>query len=101
MLIVHVQVHVKPEDVEEFSRATIENARESIGEPGIARFDVLQQVDDPTRFLLAEVYRDEDAPARHKETAHYMRWRELVAGMMASPRMSVQYVTVFPVDEGH
>lgn len=101
MLIIHVQVHVKPEDVEEFTRAAVENARESIGEPGIARFDVLQQVDDPTRFLLVEVYRGEDAAARHKETAHYLRWRELVAGMMASPRISVKYANVFPADEGH
>mgnify|MGYP001095596364 CR=1 FL=1 len=101
MLIIHVQVQVKPEDVEEFCRATIENARESIGEPGIARFDVLQQVDDPTRFLLVEVYRDEDAPARHKEAIHYTRWRELVAGMMASPRTSIMYASVFPADEGY
>lgn len=100
MLITHVQVHVKPEDIDEFNRATIENARESIGEPGIARFDVLQQVDDPTRFLLVEVYRDEDAPTRHKETTHYARWRELVSGMMASPRTSVNYANVFPLDEG-
>jgi quinol monooxygenase YgiN len=100
MLIVQVQVHVKPEFVESFRQATIENARNSVLEPGIARFDVLQQEDDPTRFVLVEVYRSNDAPARHKETAHYAKWRDRVAGMMVEPRTSIRYVNVFPDDTG-
>ena len=100
MLIVHVFVHVKPEYVEAFKAATIENARESVREPGIARFDVIQQQDDPTRFVLVEVYRTADDPARHKETAHYARWRDGVAEMMAEPRSSVRYANVFPDDPG-
>ncbi len=100
MLVVHVFVHVKPEAVEAFKAATLENARNSVQEPGIARFDVVQQVDDPTRFVLVEVYRTADDPGRHKETAHYKRWRETVADMMAEPRYSVKYTNVFPDDQG-
>jgi (4S)-4-hydroxy-5-phosphonooxypentane-2,3-dione isomerase len=96
MLIVHVHVRVKPQDVEAFRVATIENANKSIKEPGIARFDVVQQRDDPTRFTLIEIYRDEEAPARHKETAHYATWRDTVADMMAEPRASVKFNAVFP-----
>lgn len=96
MLIVHVFVHVKPEFVDAFEEATIENARNSVREPGIARFDVVQQIDDPTRFVLIEVYRTQDDPARHKETAHYQTWRDTVADMMAEPRRSVKYGDVFP-----
>jgi len=95
MLIVHVHVHVKPECVEAFRAATIENARQSAQEPGIARFDVVQQQDDPTRFVLVEVYRTADAPAKHKETAHYAKWRDTVAPMMAEPRTSVKFGEVF------
>jgi len=95
MLIVHVHVHVKPECVETFKQATVENARQSIQEPGIARFDVIQQQDDPTRFVLVEVYRTAEAPAAHKETAHYAKWRDTVAGMMAEPRTSVKFSEVF------
>ena len=95
MLIVHVHVHVKPEFVEAFKQASVENARQSAQEPGIARFDVLQQQDDPTRFMLVEVYRTIDAPAKHKEAAHYMKWRDTVAPMMAEPRISVKYGQVF------
>ena len=95
MLIVHVHVHVKPEFVEAFRAATIENARQSAQEPGIARFDVVQQQDDPTRFVLVEVYRTPGAPAKHKETAHYARWRDAVAPMMAEPRTSVKFGEVF------
>ncbi len=91
MLIVHVFVHVKPDCVEAFTAASLDNARHSLQEPGIDRFDVIQQIDDPTRFVLIEVYRDADAPARHKETAHYAQWRDAVAGMMAEPRSSVKY----------
>jgi len=100
MLIVHVHVRVKQECVEAFKQASIENARDSIREPGIARFDVVQQQDDATRFVLVEVYRSDDAPARHKETAHYARWRDTVAPMMAEPRSSVKFNNVFPDDPG-
>ena len=100
MFIVHVHVHVKPEFVEAFKEATIENARNSIQEPGIARFDVIQRLDDPTRFVLVEVYRTKQDPARHKETGHYQKWRDTVAEMMAEPRSSVKYDNIFPKDEG-
>jgi quinol monooxygenase YgiN len=100
MLVVHVFVHVKPEHVEAFRQATIENASNSVQEPGIARFDVIQQVDDPSRFVLVEVYRDDEAPARHKETAHYAAWRDAVASMLAEPRTSVKYANVYPDDSG-
>jgi (4S)-4-hydroxy-5-phosphonooxypentane-2,3-dione isomerase len=100
MLIVHVYVHVKPEFVEAFRLATIENARNSVLEPGIARFDVVQQAGDPTRFVLVEVYRSPEATVQHKETAHYAAWRDTVAEMMAEPRSSVKYSNVFPPDAG-
>ena len=100
MLIVHVFVHVKAEQVEPFRAASVENARDSIQEPGIARFDVIQQQDDPTRFVLVEVYRTSDDPARHKETAHYQKWRDNVANMMAEPRTSVKYTNIFPDEQG-
>jgi quinol monooxygenase YgiN len=100
MLIVQVHVHVKPEFVEAFKQATIENARNSVQEPGIARFDVLQQADNPARFTLLEVYRTQAATAAHKETAHYAIWRDAVAGMMAEPRTSVKYTNLFPGEEG-
>jgi len=94
MLIVHVHVHVKPECVETFRAATIENARQSVREPGITRFDIGQQMDDPTRFVLVEAYRTPDAPSKHKETAHYAKWRDAVASMMAEPRTSVKLTDV-------
>jgi len=100
MLIVHVHVQVKPECVEAFKQATLANGRESVKEPGIARFDVAQQQDDPTRFVLVEVYRDAQAPAAHKETQHYQAWRDAVASMMAEPRTSVKFGNVFPDDQG-
>jgi (4S)-4-hydroxy-5-phosphonooxypentane-2,3-dione isomerase len=99
MHIVQVHVHIKPEFVEEFKDIIVENARNSVGEAGIARFDVLQQQEDPTHFVLIEVYRDEDAPARHKQTAHYLKWREAAEGMMAEPRYGVKYSNLFPGDE--
>jgi quinol monooxygenase YgiN len=100
MLIVHVHVRVKPEFIDAFKEASLENARHSVQEPGIARFDVTQQADDPARFLLVEVYRSHEATARHKETAHYTTWRDRVAPMMAEPRTSVKYSNIFPADEG-
>jgi quinol monooxygenase YgiN len=98
MLIVHVHAHVKPEFVDAFRAVTIENARNSVREPGIARFDVVQQAGDPTRFVLVEVYRSVEATAAHKETAHYAAWRDAVAPMMAEPRSSVKYSNIFPPD---
>ena len=98
MLVVHVHVHVKPEYVEPFKKATLANARESIREPGIARFDFAQQQDDPTHFVLVEAYRTAEAPAAHKETKHYLTWKDAVAPMMAEPRTSVKFGNVFPED---
>ncbi len=100
LLVVHVHVRVKPECVEAFKAATLENARNSVQEPGIARFDVIQQSGDPARFVLVEVYRTPQAPAQHKETAHYATWRDAVAEMMAEPRTAVKYSNLFPADEG-
>ncbi|MBI4661798.1 MAG: antibiotic biosynthesis monooxygenase [Verrucomicrobia bacterium] len=100
MLIIHVDVRVKMDCVEAFKQATLENARNSILEPGIARFDVLQKQDDPTSFVLVEIYRTEDAPAKHKETSHYQKWRDLVAPMMAEPRRSQKFANLSPKDEG-
>jgi autoinducer 2-degrading protein len=96
MLVIQVMVQVRADQVEDFRAATLENARHSVQEAGVARFDVLQQRDDPTRFVLMEAYRDAEAPARHKETSHYQRWRDAVAPMMAEPRRSVAYGSVFP-----
>ena len=100
MIIVHVHIHVKPEYVEAFKEATIENASNSVKEPGVARFDFIQQEDDPTRFLLLEVYRDQEATVKHKETAHYNAWAAKVADMFAEPRTRFRYSNVFPGDQG-
>jgi len=99
MLVVHVHVHVKADSVEAFRKATLANARESVKEPGIARFDVMQSQEDPTRFVLVEAYRNSDAPGAHKQTSHYATWRDAVAPMMAEPRSSAKYQNVFPVDQ--
>ena len=96
MIIVHVHVNVKPESVEAFREATVINAKNSILEPGIARFDVIQQQNDATKFVLIEIYRTAEAAAAHKETAHYAAWRDTVAPMMAEPRTSVKYTGVIP-----
>lgn len=96
MIAVHVFVHVKSDMIDDFKAASIENARNSRKEPGIARFDVIQQLDDPTRFILVEVYRSTDAMPRHKETSHYATWRDTVAPMMAEPRSNIKYATIFP-----
>ena len=98
MLITHVHVHVKPESADAFAEATLDNARHSVQEPGVVRFDVVRQADDPTRFLLVEVYRTADDPAHHKATAHYAAWRDAVEPMMAEPRRSVKYQALFPAD---
>ncbi|MCL5999396.1 MAG: antibiotic biosynthesis monooxygenase [Chloroflexi bacterium] len=100
MHIVHVHVHVKPESVEAFRNATIENARNSVTELGVARFDVIQQPDDPTCFVLVEVYRTPEDQLKHRETAHYLKWRDAVAEMMAEPRTAHKYANVFPDDAG-
>lgn len=100
VLIVHVHVHVQPDFVAAFKAATLANARASVEEPGVVRFDAVQQEDDPTRFLLIEVYRTPDDPARHKETAHYATWRDAVEPMMAEPRRSVKYRALHPGPAG-
>jgi autoinducer 2-degrading protein len=100
MLIVHVQIQVKPEFIDAFREASVENARHSVQEPGIARFDVIQQVDDPARFALVEIYRSPEATAKHRETAHYAKWRDTVAPMMAEPRRRMEYTNLFPGDDG-
>jgi quinol monooxygenase YgiN len=98
MHIVHVHVHVKPEFVEAFKQVTMENAGKSIQEPGISRFDVIQQTDDPTRFVLVEVYKTTEASGAHKETPHYRLWRDAVMKMMAEPRQGIRYANIFPAD---
>jgi autoinducer 2-degrading protein len=100
LLIVHVQVHVKPGAAEPFIAATRINARESRREPGVVRFDLLQQAGEPDRFLLVEIYRDAAAAAAHKETAHYAAWRDAVADLMAEARTSVKYANLDPDDTG-
>ncbi|MGA2245387.1 MAG: putative quinol monooxygenase [Verrucomicrobiota bacterium] len=96
MLIVHVQIHVKPECIDAFKTATLANARASLLELGVLRFEVVQQADDPSRFVFIEIYRDAAAAAAHKETPHYPVWRDAVAPMMAEPRFSVKFNGLFP-----
>jgi quinol monooxygenase YgiN len=100
LIVVMVQAHVNPDGVEAFRAASADNARQSLLEPGVARFDVVQSTEDPTRFLLIEVYKTADAPAAHKATSHYAVWRDTVAPLMAEPRTSIRYVNVFPDDAG-
>jgi autoinducer 2-degrading protein len=100
MHVALIHIHVKPESVEAFKQASLQNAAGSLTEPGVVRFDVLQQKDDPTRFVLYEVYRTPDDPARHRETAHYKVWNDAVAEMMTEPRSRAFYANVFPGDEG-
>ena len=100
MYIVQVHVQVKQEFIEEFIEATLDNARDSVQEPGVARFDVIQSLDDPASFVLVEVYRTPDDALSHKDTAHYLRWRDTVAQMMAKPRQGLKYANLFPGDEG-
>jgi quinol monooxygenase YgiN len=96
MFVVIVQAHVKPEFIQAFTNFTVNNASLSIHEPGIARFDFYQQSDDPTRFVLIEIYRSEDAPSKHRDTAHYAEWRDAVAEMMIEPRTKTTYGILFP-----
>ena len=100
LIVVHVHARVKPDAIEAFRAASIDNAQHSVREPGVARFDVVQSIEDPTRFVLVEAYRTADAPAAHKATAHYARWRDAVADLMAEPRSSVKFVNVAPEDAG-
>jgi autoinducer 2-degrading protein len=100
MYIVHVFIHVKAEKLEQFEAATLDNALNSRQEPGVARFDVIQQADDPTRFVLVEVYRSQEDAAKHKETAHYNRWREIAEPMMDEPRSRIIYKNNSPDDTG-
>ena len=99
MYIVHVHIHVRSEFIDAFKAASLENARNSLHEPGIARFDFIQQIDDPTRFELIEVYRTSEDPAKHKETAHYNKWREMAEPMLAEPCTRTIYTNVFPADQ--
>ena len=101
MLIVQIQIHVKAEYVEAFKAASVINAQASAREPGVARFDILQQQDDPTRFVFIEAYRSAEAPAAHKETKHYQVWRDAVAPMMAEPRVPVKLQNLFPLDDSY
>ena len=96
MLVVHVHVRVRPGRAEDFLAATLVNARASLGEPGVLRFDVLRDQADPEHMVLTEVYRDDDASAAHKLTSHYATWRDAVAEMMAEPRQSTRFSAVFP-----
>jgi autoinducer 2-degrading protein len=98
MLVVHVQIRVKTDSLKGFIEATLANAQASLKEPGIAQFDVVQQQDDPTRFVLVEAYRTPEAVTAHKETKHYATWRDTVAPMMAEPRSSVKFSNLFPDD---
>jgi (4S)-4-hydroxy-5-phosphonooxypentane-2,3-dione isomerase len=100
MLVVHVHVHVRPDDVETFLVETRRNAGASLQEPGVRRFDVLQDEGDPAHVVLTEVYVDQAAADAHKQTPHYARWRDAVAGMMAQPRASTRFTAVFPAEDG-
>ena len=100
MFIVHVFVDVKEDCIDAFIEATNANAAASRLEPGIARFDVIQQLDDPAKFVLVEVYRTTEDPARHKETEHYATWRDTVAEMMAAPRSNIKYSNISPDETG-
>jgi quinol monooxygenase YgiN len=100
MLIVHVHIHVKPDCIEDFKAACIENAQNSIQEPGIARFDFIERQDDPNRFMLVEIYRTPEDALKHKETAHYAKWRDTVADMMAEPRQGIKYTNIHPGKDG-
>ncbi len=96
MHIVFVHVHVKPDCVEAFREAILANARGSLKEPGVVRFDVFQQAEDPTRFTLVEIYHTLEDQLKHRETAHYLQWRDSVGDMMAEPRQGIRYIQLDP-----
>lgn len=96
MLVAIINAHVKPEYINKFKSASLDNASNSIKEAGVIRFDVYQQADDATRFTLLEIYRTDDDVTRHRETAHYARWRDTVADMMAELRTRTTHRVVFP-----
>lgn len=100
MLIVHVHVRIQPGRTWDFLTATLTNARASLGEPGVLRFDVIQDEGDPAHVVLVEVYRDAEAAAAHKREPHYVTWRDTVAEMMAEPRVSTKFAAVFPAAAG-
>ena len=100
MLVVHVHVRVQPGRIEDFLAATLVNAQASLAEPGVLRFDVIQDEAEPAHVVLVEVYRDAEASGAHKETPHYQAWRDAVAGMMAEPRASNRFRAVFPTEDG-
>ena len=99
MLVIQVFIHIKPEHVEAFAAASRENAAQSIHEKGCARFDVIQQLDDPTRFVLYEAYHTQADNDLHKQSAHYLKWRDSVQGMQAEERYSIKYTACFPPDD--
>ena len=99
MYIVQVHIKVNSEDIEAFIKTTLDNANKSIHEPGIARFDIFQESNDPTRFVLVEVYRTSGDPLKHKETEHYKRWREIAEPLMSEPRIHTVYTNLFPADK--
>ena len=98
MIIVHVYLHAKEEMINAFKEANIKNAKSSVQEPGILRFDVMQQGDDPLRFLLVEIYKNEKAISAHKETAHYAEWVKVAEPKLAEPRVKTIYRNLFPDD---
>jgi quinol monooxygenase YgiN len=100
MYIIHVQIHVQPDQLEAFKAATLANAQASVQEPGIARFDVVQRLDDPARFTLVEAYRSPEDHERHRQTAHYATWAAAVAPMMAEPRSALKFASIFPGEPG-
>jgi len=100
MYIVHVSIHVKGDKIDEFKLVSLDNAQHSVQEAGVARFDVIQESENPTRFLLVEVYRSEQAAAEHKTTTHYERWRVAVEPLLAEPRTRIIYKNIFPDEQG-
>jgi len=99
MVIVHVFIKIKPGMTEPFKAATLKNAQNSIKEPGILRFDFMQQEDDPLSFLLVEVYKDDNAIIQHKETSHYAEWCKVAEHLIAEPRERIRYANIFPEDK--
>lgn len=99
MIIVHVRTAVNPDSIDAFINATLKNAQNSINEPGVIRFDFIQQADSPSNFLLIEIFKNEDAAAKHKQTPHYIKWRDAVETMMSQPRNSIKYKAIYPEEK--